>query len=384
MTPTKPENVARHVVRNEVFETLKAHGGKKLRWGLFGSSKSGIFTADADIDIRGYLHGSAYSILPPSQAAKAKVVGFLNIVGGRLAKLGGKSGFANVTGRHSRYPLLDMRHHRSCISVQIVSANSSHRSTASVVRFRDQLKSLDPLYSVLRTMLKVRGLTDVFHGGLSSYPLVNMIAASLLLRPGRNLGEDLVNFLRLYSTLDTRAKAISLTPPGIHDRRSPPADGSGADGDGATALADLAETSRREGLGFMLCLQDPADPANDLGRKTFAWRHVAATMGHACRRLERLVRLHDRPGLPAKRGRGGAAPAFLLGELVGPCARMYAWRRRAARRFGRSLVPRARAAPVVGAGRRERGMARLAARRWRLGTQRRWMGKKRVSARRTA
>jgi non-canonical poly(A) RNA polymerase PAPD5/7 len=367
--PNKAEIAARNAAIKDLFTILRRRRrGNKLRWEVFGSSKSGILTADADIDIRAFAPGSEDDVYPPSLYAQAKVVRFLEGCGKCLDRLGGKGGFTRIAGRYSRYPLLDVRHHGSACAMQVVGANSSRRAQKSVEQFRGSLKSLGPLYSVVRTMLKVRGLTNVYRGGLSSYPLIGMITASLLLRPGRSLGEDLLNFLRLYSTLDTATKVVSLTPPGIHDRGAlrGAADADGRQKSDRGALRELAAASERAGLGFMLCLQDPADRTNDLGRKAFAWRHVAATMAHALRRLRRLARLCD----------DGRAPAFLLGELVGPCARMLAWRRRAARRFGRALLPRPEPAPAVGRVARERGMRRVVASRRRLGIQKGWTGRK--------
>jgi non-canonical poly(A) RNA polymerase PAPD5/7 len=426
ITPTRAEKLARHEVRTEIFRAIKAGAPRSVRFKPFGSIASHLSTADADMDIRCYLAGSSRDVLPPSREDRAKVVGHLRGIAARMVQPGGGAcgggGFYGIVGRHSRYPLLDMRHRRSQMTLQIVSANSAHLSTESVKGFADRLPSLAPLYGVLRTMLKVRGLSDVYRGGLSSYPLVNMIAASLQLRPGRSLAEDLLNFLRLYSTLDTSAKVVSLAPPAVHDRDALPQPTTGAKVLPLTAgtkvlsltppaihdhdtlppatttttttttdvdddarlrhLADMAHKSHSHGLGFMLCLQDPADPTNDLGRKTFAWRHVAATFGHAHRRLLRLLRAHDRDlQLPKRerrrRRRGGeAAPApaaFLLGELVGPCARLFARRRRAMRRFGRAVLPPAVPAGRVGARRREAGArALVATRRRRLGIATPW------------
>jgi hypothetical protein len=76
----------------------------------------------------------------------------------------------------------------------------------------------------------------------------------------------------------------------------------------------------------MLVLQDPADPLNDLGRKTFGYKHIRATIMSIQRNLNwRLKRVMD-------------PEISLLSDLVGPSYEAYKGRRAMAEAYGRAAL----------------------------------------------
>jgi DNA polymerase sigma len=80
---------------------------------------------------------------------------------------------------------------------------------------------------------------------------------------------------------------------------------------------------------FFLCLEDPADPFNDLGRKAFAWKHIQATFEHMATQLQREL------AKPA-----GDIPPYtsLLAPLIGPYLSMSAEQRNMCQKYGRSQL----------------------------------------------
>lgn len=73
----------------------------------------------------------------------------------------------------------------------------------------------------------------------------------------------------------------------------------------------------------MLCLRDPADPTNDLGRKGTAIKHVQATCGALLKTLQNDLRMNTR--------------ASLLGPHVGSSYMFYQDRRHKLEHYGRLL-----------------------------------------------
>lgn len=73
----------------------------------------------------------------------------------------------------------------------------------------------------------------------------------------------------------------------------------------------------------MLCIRDPADETNDLGRKGIAIKHVQATFRHLCYNLDRDLAVNTRPSQ--------------LGPLVGNSYMLNKERRASLRHYGNTL-----------------------------------------------
>jgi non-canonical poly(A) RNA polymerase PAPD5/7 len=77
---------------------------------------------------------------------------------------------------------------------------------------------------------------------------------------------------------------------------------------------------------YLLCLQDPADPLNDLGRKGYGFKHIQATMGHLLKKLRKYT-AHENHGTTS-----------ILAPLVGSCFKTYSKRREMAEAYGRERL----------------------------------------------
>ncbi|KAK8153489.1 hypothetical protein BKA80DRAFT_284975 [Phyllosticta citrichinensis] len=187
---------------------------------------------------------------------------------------------------HARYPLIETTHRPTNIDVQIVCSNDPSQSLITTSKYMEEIPHILTVYVLLRRTLSVRGLTDVFNGGIGSYTLFYMIVAALKHGPQpmpNTPAEMLLHVLSFYTIFDSDKKWMTIDPPQISEKMQPPAE----------------STESRPPVGtiwperpYLLSIKDPADPTNDLPRQSFAWRHVKATF--AVLRKELSLRLKTR------------------------------------------------------------------------------------------
>jgi hypothetical protein len=212
--PTEVERKAKREVSRQVQHIISVVSNRYYDSEVFGSQNADYSLSYADIDIRIFppKYKDFVAALPSDE--KLLINPFLRI----LAKVFEENGFIEAGVLHSRLPLLDMKHKESGLSVQIVASNCTAPSANYIIKNMEHQPDLLPVYSVIRTMLKIRGLTDVFHGGLGSYSLIIMLIASMKLSPGSGPAEILANFLEFYGKLNTKDETIGLVPPMLHPK----------------------------------------------------------------------------------------------------------------------------------------------------------------------
>lgn len=122
--------------------------------------------------------------------------------------------------RNARYPLISLQHKASGQDVQIVLSNDTSVSRKIMQGYMDEYPYLAQLYSVVKTMLDLRGLSDVFRGGFGSYSLFMMIVASLrhMPHPRNDAAGGLIHFLKFYSDFETKKHGISIEPTLLFDK----------------------------------------------------------------------------------------------------------------------------------------------------------------------
>ncbi len=275
------EVAARQAVSDKVLELIGPRLGrgtgrpKTLR--IQGSELTGLATPTSDMDFRLCRRDGPQDY--------EKLTGTIEY----FAKLmeSPKSGFVHVEFRAAKFPIISAQHEASGIDVQIVAAPSTKRQADITMQYLAEIPHLREVYLLLRTALGVRGLVDVYHGGTGAYGLLMMLVAALNRRgssPPASAGEAFTQFLDFYSTFDTGKNGVSVSPPKLfrkHEAWEVP-------------VKDLIDAARRRkdpvkagqwAIGqtrlyqpYLFCLQDPADPTNDLGRKSNAIKHVQKTL----------------------------------------------------------------------------------------------------------
>ncbi|KAF2268427.1 hypothetical protein CC78DRAFT_540718 [Lojkania enalia] len=293
--PTRTEAI----VRKDLVEKIKncvRTTQPEVALEVFGSERTGLAFATSDIDLRlTRIKGIPETSDPPGRqpltlGAKKDRLNGLYILKNSISRK--NIGLRRLRILYARYPLLSMRDFPTGIDVQIVSCPDSSYSRNLMANYMVEYPYLSQLYSVIKTMFDVRGLSDVFRGGFGSYSIFMMIVAGLRhnppARPDAALG--LLNVLRFWSDFDTARHGISIEPVELFDKNL-----------NSVMPVKVKEQLQNGNLkplpDFMLCLRDPADPTNDLGRKGLCIKHVQATCRLLARQLSRNCQRNSRYSL---------------------------------------------------------------------------------------
>ncbi|KAE8839758.1 hypothetical protein PTNB73_04169 [Pyrenophora teres f. teres] len=291
--PTPHEQNARKQVidqvRNHVLEQVPKHHIE-----VFGSQITGLALPTSDIDFRlrsqRQVEDPKLAIWPPPEDERRKCVATLRDLFFKVFKK--KRCYILIALRHARYPLIAAQDQRSGLDVQIVLANDTWLSREIMAKYMQEIPYLQKLYSVVKTILNVRGLSDVFRGGFGSYSLFMMVVASIkhMPHPRNDAAGALMNFLQFWAELDTKTKGVSIKPVEFFDKIAYPVRTD-------TANAQIKNGEIKPLPDYMLCLRDPADETNDLGRKGIAIKHIQATFAHLHSTLARDVKVNTRISL---------------------------------------------------------------------------------------
>ncbi|KAN0061080.1 hypothetical protein ACQY0O_006815 [Thecaphora frezii] len=132
--------------------------------------------------------------------------------------------------------------------------------------------SMRPLVMAVKHLLVQRGMSEVFSGGLGSYSVIIMVISFLQLHPkvqrgeidpARNLGVLFLEFLELYG------KNFGYDTCGISIR------GKGG------YFSKARRGWKDERKPFMLCIEDPHDPTNDISRGSYGILNIRAVFSGA-------------------------------------------------------------------------------------------------------
>jgi non-canonical poly(A) RNA polymerase PAPD5/7 len=360
--PTPAERAARDAVialtNQIVYQHLclavsKVEGSRKsVRTQLFGSERTGLATATSDIDLRVYFlrqrddGGSSFQW--GSQAIE-----YMEKLAGEFES---NSNYICTTLRTSgRFPIINTQHKHTNVDIQIVSAPETKKQQKWTARYLEKMPHIRTLYLIIRTALETRGLVDVFNGGIGSYSLFWMIVAALERRSSHRpttAAEQLRHFLDFYANFDTVRYGLTINPVAKpypkHEYPNDPRNGifsphqsyvSAAHRRGDLVRAGQWAISKVKPLQpYLFSLQDPADPTNDLGRKSNAIKHILKTIGSMSTTMEEQIQCLTETGhFPPLPPPVGSSVNFLE-NLVGRCHETWAERRRRLEEVGRMVL----------------------------------------------
>lgn len=288
--PTHRELAARRAVWtstrayiSRVLAPLRRPDQEPIHISPFGSQSTGLASPTSDIDLRLHEHGSTTTDYSAFGAPLLREL---------FHRMQASRTYIAVTARlDGTYPILNATHAASGLPIQVVCAPPTDRQNKCVRHYLATIPHLREVYAVLRTAFAMRGLLDVFHGGTGSYGLLIFLVAALTRRS--NLpsvpptpGVQLRRFVEFYSSFDTTRFGITLRPTTRLFRKHSDAEVPAEKRKTfiRAALARKAEAQRGEvspmfragrwAIGrvrplqpYLLCVQDPADAWNDLGRK---------------------------------------------------------------------------------------------------------------------
>lgn len=279
---------ASSVLRDVKSIVKKSHPSASVD--LLGSYCSGLASATSDLDLRLSLPSLLKDPLsrgPSPGRKKSRNTGLKTLQ--KLATALSKSmSFSDVQMKWGRVDILDIIHCPTKIQVQVQFAPTPPASLQYIAKYLSEFPTLRPLYILLRSALNIRGLNNVWCGGLGSYTILLMIVYALNASelPRHDIAAQLLYILKLYSEADLYKYGFSPDPPRMFDKSIV-----GMEGNSTARLygIDVMRKYQYEGP-FLLCLQDPADSSNDLGCKSYAIKHVQAVFRSARERIEIAMR----------------------------------------------------------------------------------------------
>ncbi|ODV91962.1 hypothetical protein CANCADRAFT_11312, partial [Tortispora caseinolytica NRRL Y-17796] len=162
---------------------------------VFGSYGAGLYLPESDIDLVVFMHQT-----------KLKRGSWLKTLANALTKKGNCKSINVIS--HARVPIIKFVDKQSHIPVDVsLDINSGVSSTAVVKEWIRITPGLRHLTIVMKTLLRQRGLNEVYQGGLGSFSLLCMMMAFLRqhplyqkgkIDPMENLGVLLIEFCELY------------------------------------------------------------------------------------------------------------------------------------------------------------------------------------------
>lgn len=303
------EEAASELVISDVNSVaLNEPGIKPLT--LLGSRSTGLATPSSDFDFTFTLPTLPKSLpggwtVPPSEADvshaqssdtdnKLKAVNALKKMDQHFRA---SNKFGNIElVRYARVPIIRFKHIATGLDVQIQTSALYQAAQEHTVAYLSEFPSLRPLYIILRYCLEIRDLTTVFEGGLGSYSIFMMIVTVMKHSSGKfasnDLGGQLLHVLEFYGKADLYKVGFSANPPRVFEKQ-----GGGSSLEERTARRADSQSSGIDQIQkfhprkpYLLCLKDPANDQNDLGKNAYAIKHIQATFNTAKESIQALLR----------------------------------------------------------------------------------------------
>jgi len=187
----------------------------------------------------------------------------------------------------ARVPLIKLRDVQTKLAVDIsFNATSGTDNTAAVRRLLAEFPQVRPLALLLKYLLHQSYLNEPYYGGLGSYALVLMVvsfiqhkhkaAAAAGMPPPADLAYLLMDFIRLYG-ID-----FNYTQTGISVRN------------GGSYFPKVKRGWLDPQRPYLLAVEDPEDPENDVGRNSFDIMSVRSLFASAHSVLGNALKRHER------------------------------------------------------------------------------------------
>lgn len=240
ITPTADEKLKRDDLKCKIISAIKSCCGRNSRPVVFGSTATGLFSPLSDIDIvvlgvDGNIQDMIYNL--SSYLQNQKYVMQLKVI--PLAKV----------------PLIKFIDKETNIPVDICfGVETCIKNTAVVKRLLVQYPQAINIFVVVKYLLQMHGLNEVYSGGIGSYALL-LIVVSFLQQKGcssfKNDGDMLIQFFYYYGVeFPYYEKGISVQ------------------GDGTLFLKQERGFDNAK-QPHLLSIEDPSNPNNDVARSTF-------------------------------------------------------------------------------------------------------------------
>ncbi|MCJ1235894.1 hypothetical protein MMC14_003868 [Varicellaria rhodocarpa] len=276
MRPTLAEDTAFQLsitaMRKIIIEALPFHIVS-----LHGSRSTGLASPLSDVDISVYPKNPGNNYLRKHQASsseekKATAVRILKVLKKTLDYSGR---FRKNIIVHASVPIISTIDTHTGLVYQIQTLTPVAPSRKWTMKYLSEYPDLlRPLYILLRQALLMRGMTSVQDGGLGSYSLLMMIVTAIRISPeDDNLASQLLQILEFWSKQDLYVAAYGAEC-GLQFHKSYK----------TFSVKTATENPYTQGMDvirrvqadrpWLLCLQDPGNPMNDLGKRCTRIKHI--------------------------------------------------------------------------------------------------------------
>ncbi|KAG7476041.1 non-canonical poly(A) RNA polymerase PAPD7-like isoform X1 [Solea senegalensis] len=245
MSPRPEEEAMRTDVVNRIESVIK-NLWPTARVEIFGSFSTGLYLPTSDIDLVVFGKWEHPPLQELEQALRRH-----NVAGKYPIKVLDKA----------TVPIIKLTDHETEVKVDIsFNVETAVKAAQFIKSYLKKYTVLPALIFVLKQFLLQRDLNEVFTGGISSYSLILMAISFLQLHPridtrraNINLGILLIEFFELYG------RDFNYMKTGVRVK-------SGG------AYLSKEEMLKAMGSGnrpSMLCIEDPVQPGNDVGRSSY-------------------------------------------------------------------------------------------------------------------
>ncbi|GMJ10189.1 TRF4/5-Like [Hibiscus trionum] len=255
LSPTPEEQAARDAAVHSVFDVIK-YIWPACRPEVFGSFRTGLYLPTSDIDLVILESG----ITNPQTGLYA------------LSRALSQRGIAKKMQviAKARVPIVKFVEKKSGVAFDISFDVDNGPKAAEFIKGAVQKwPQLRPLCLILKVFLQQRDLNEVYSGGIGSYALLAMIIAMLQnLRESQaylehNLGMLLVHFFDFYG------RKLNTVDVGVSCK------------DRGTFFSKSSKGFSNKGRPFLISIEDPQTPDNDIGKSSFNYIQIRSAFGMA-------------------------------------------------------------------------------------------------------
>ncbi|XP_074290449.1 uncharacterized protein LOC141617163 [Silene latifolia] len=248
LSPTPEEGRSRNSAIQRVSDVIK-YIWPNCRVEVFGSYRTGLYLPSSDIDV----------VILDSNI-KSPQIGLQAL--SRALSQKGIAKKIQVIGK-ARVPIIKFVEKVTDVQFDVsFDVDNGPKAAEYIQDVISRLPPLRPLCLILKVFLQQRELNEVYSGGIGSYALLAMLIAMLKSvnegqrYPEHNLGVLLVKFFEFYAhKLNTWDVGVSCNGRG-------------------TFFLKSRKGFQQNGRPFLICIEDPQSPENDIGKSSYNYFQI--------------------------------------------------------------------------------------------------------------
>ncbi|GKZ27285.1 hypothetical protein AbraIFM66951_005039 [Aspergillus brasiliensis] len=303
LSPTPPEEETVHQITAHIAGLLK--GTAPCAPCIIGSWRTGLAMSHSHLDLLLPVPDSIRSterVRKPSATRPQILTQHKRLLRDVEQTLQERQSFNYKKKDNNVYPATAV-HHSTGLHIRFYCGEDIPPMVEYIQDYCAEYPSVRPLYMAARLLLESQGLCGQNPGSLKPEALVMLIVAFLKLNHGKfqrsdGLGERLLGFLHMYGAeVDLTKTGIAVDPPGTFDADtirsanrmfSSQPDEVPAPLRGQRAIINMKKTAASMGntaAATRLCLQNPTNYLDDLGRSCLDTPQLQAALARAHERL---------------------------------------------------------------------------------------------------